>query len=255
MNACGFDSRRFRKITDKAKAMEKICTRCGKSKELREFRLNNRTKDGYTAACKECLNRKQNKDKANSINAKGVSYVPDLPNEIWRPIPTLDGYKASSLGRIKAASKPVVLKGGVVMSNERILKQQSTYQGYLSVIINGSPRFVHRLVALAFIPNPGSLPCVNHKDENKANPKLENLEWCDIQYNTNYGTAPERRARKRGRPVLQFTVDGDLVAEYYSMGVAAKSIGVKSAGNICMCCKGQRPVAYGYVWKYKMDIL
>lgn len=111
------------------------------------------------------------------------------------------------------------------------------------------------LSLIEFIPNPGSLPCVNHKDENKANPKLENLEWCDIQYNTNYGTAPERRARKRGRPVLQFTVDGDLVAEYYSMGVAAKSIGVKSAGNICMCCKGQRPVAYGYVWKYKMDIL
>lgn len=68
-------------------------------------------------------------------------------------------------------------------------------------------------------------------------------------------TMNTKTCKKKGRPVLQFAVDGDLVAEYYSMGVASKSIGVKSAGNTCMCCKGKRPVAYGYVWEYKMDIL
>lgn len=231
--------------------MEKICVRCGKKKDLSEFRLNNRTKDGYTASCKECLNHKQNEVKAERIKAKGPVLVLDLPNEIWKPIPGFNGYEASSLGRIKISSQRKSLKGGDVMSNERVLTPQLTYQGYLSVGIKGYPRFVHRLVALAFVPNPYNYPIVNHKDENKSNPLPENLEWCDTQYNINYGTARERCAKTRGSTVLQYTVDGDFVAEYYSMGLAAKSIGAKSAGDICMCCKGERPVAYGYVWKYK----
>lgn len=145
----------------------------------------------------------------------------------------------------------MMLKGGEVMSDEHLLAPQITYQGYLTVCINNSPRFVHRLVALAFIPNPNNYPCVNHKDENKSNPLPDNLEWCDIKYNTNYGTSRLRYAMSRGSKVEQYTIDGDFVAEYYSMGAAATAIGVKSAGNICMCCKGQRPIAYGYVWKYK----
>lgn len=60
----------------------KICIRCGKRKELSEFRLNNRSKDGHTASCKECLNHRQNKVKANRINAKGPTSVFDLPDEI-----------------------------------------------------------------------------------------------------------------------------------------------------------------------------
>lgn len=232
----------------------KICIRCGKRKELSEFRLNNRSKDGHTASCKECLNHRQNKVKANRINAKGPTSVFDLPDEIWNPIPGFDGYKASSLGRIKMLSQRKMLKGGEIMSNERILTPQITHQGYLSVSINGFPRFVHRLVALAFIPNPKNLPCVNHKDENKANPLPENLEWCNIRYNILYGTAIYRRAKTRGHSVLQYTIDGDFIAEHLSMGMAAKSIGVKSAGDICMCCKGQRPVAYGYVWRYKNNM-
>lgn len=242
--------------------MEKICTRCGKSKELREFRLNNRTKDGYIAACKECLNRKQNKDKANSINAKGVSYVPDLPNEIWRPIPTLDGYKASSLGRIKAASKPVVLKGGVVMSNERILKQQSTYQGYLSVTINGSPRFVHRLVALAFIPNPGSLPCVNHKDENPSNNCVENLEWCTQEYNTNYGTCTQRisnahKALQKGKRVVQIDkCSQTIIATYPNSAIAMEQTGIDASAIKKVCLNRPKfKTAGGYIWRHADDIL
>lgn len=235
--------------------MEKICVRCGHRKEISEFRLNNRTRDGYTATCKDCLNHRQNEVKATQKNAKGPTLVADLPNEKWKPIPGFEGYEASSYGRIKISSQRKILKGGEIMSNERVLTPQITYQGYLTVSIKGYPRFVHRLVALAFVPNPYNLPIVNHKDENKSNPLPENLEWCDIRYNTNYGTSKERYARTRGSSVLQYTVDGDFVAEYYSMGIAAKSIGVKSAGNICMCCKGQRPVAYGFIWKYKNNAI
>lgn len=181
-----------------------------------------------------------------------VKKIQPLPNEEWRRVPGYSGYSVSSLGRIKKVSQIIHLKGGDIMSDELLLTQHIDHKGYITVRINGVPRMLHRLVALAFVPNPDNMPIVNHIDENKANPLPHNLEWCNCQYNNTYGTALKRRAITRGTAILQFSLKGDLIAEHYSMGSAAASIGVKSAGNICMCCKGQRPVAYGYVWKYKI---
>lgn len=80
------------------------------------------------------------------------------------------------------------------------LKQQTNDKGYKTVSLykDGSYKThrVHRLVAAAFIPNPDGLPFVNHKDEDKTNNFVENLEWCTLEYNTNYGTARERQREK-----------------------------------------------------------
>ena len=114
---------------------------------------------------------------------------------------------------------------------------------------------IHRLVALAFIPNPDNLPEVNHKDECKTNNNVSNLEWCSKSYNINYGTRNERCGEKnlnrkdQSKPVKQFTKDGVFLKEYPSMKEAARQTGFyKSA--IVNCVKGRTKSAYNYIWRY-----
>lgn len=116
--------------------------------------------------------------------------------EIWKDIIGYEGlYQVSSLGRVRSLdrydSNNHFLKG-------RILKLSANGKGYLKVALNSNGKAktysVHRLVLQSFIPNPDNLPQVNHKDENKTNNNVDNLEWCDNSYNLNYGT---RKIRER----------------------------------------------------------
>ena len=133
---------------------------------------------------------------------------------------------------------------------KKFLKPRNSGKGYLKVDLskNGVHKqyYIHRLVAEAYIPNIENLPQVNHKDENKANNCVNNLEWCDAKYNMNYGTRPE----KTKKPVLQFTLDGELIREWPSATDVVREI----KGHICHCLKGDRKTALGYIWKYKNDI-
>lgn len=102
--------------------------------------------------------------------------------EEWRPVPGYEGlYEVSSYGRVRNSK------------TYRILKAWITF-GYLMVELSGRKRFyVHRLVAETFIPNIEKLPQVNHKDEDKTNNRVDNLEWCTAKYNINYGSRTERQ--------------------------------------------------------------
>lgn len=118
--------------------------------------------------------------------------------EVWKNIEGFeDFYQVSNLGRVKSLSRRVASKNGSYrIIRERILKTSTNGVGYPVVSLN-KPNFskkylVHRLVAMAFIPNPCGYRVVNHKDENRRNCKCENLEWCTHKYNTNYGSCPDK---------------------------------------------------------------
>ena len=131
--------------------------------------------------------------------------------------------------------------------SKKFLKPKDNGHGYLCVGLwkNGEKKkySLHRLVAEAYLPNPENLPMINHKDENKTNNCLQNLEWCDCKYNNNYGTRNERYKK----PILQYTLDGEFVREWE----CASDVGREVNSNICNCLKGRRKTAYGYLWFYK----
>ena len=169
--------------------------------------------------------------------------------EIWKDIVGYEGlYKVSNLGNVMSFwhKKP------------KLIKQIKDKKGYLRVGLKlyNKPQkliFVHRLVCQSFIPNPNNLPCVNHKDENPSNNNVNNLEWCSYQYNINYGTANERRAKKHSIPVLQYDKNGNFINDYPSIKDAERKTGINHQ-NICNVCRGKRyKSAGGYIWKYKQS--
>ena len=127
----------------------------------------------------------------------------------------------------------------------RFLKPYHEGHGYLKVSLCRSGQRqqfkVHRLVALAYLPNPDDLPQVNHLDENKENNCVSNLCWSSAKDNINYGGHNERSAKNRQRPV--YCVELDKVFE--SGKAAAEELGL-SAGNISACIHGRMQSTKGY---------
>lgn len=126
-----------------------------------------------------------------------------MEEEIWKSLDFLGypDYMVSNMGRIKSLDKYVNSSyGSKQLRKERILNFDKTKFGYLRIKLwqNGEGRkfYVHRLVASAFLKNNNNLPYINHKDENKENNHVDNLEWVTQKENINYGTRNERVSEK-----------------------------------------------------------
>lgn len=195
--------------------------------------------------------------------------------EIWKPVVGYEGlYEVSNLGQVKSLGntrKCSRFKGVVT-----IMRHDITKLNYHRISLRKDGKYkrflVHRLVAIAFIPNPDNLPVVNHKDENPANNCVDNLEWCTHQYNITYGTARERGAKsfkksnvnsrhshkslatknllKVGsyeKPVHQIDIaTGEIIQTFRCIREAERTFNTKHISSVV---NGRRNKAKGYFWK------
>lgn len=184
--------------------------------------------------------------------------------EIWKDIKGYEGlYQVSNYGRVKSLDrihnhiyksvcKPKFYKGKIISAN-------NNGHGYLWVVLCKNNKimhkYIHRLVAEAFIPNPNNLPQVNHKDENMQNNCVDNLEWCTAKYNCNYGKRNIKCGQTKkllyGIKVKQYDLRGNLIATIYERD-AVKMPKVHYA-SLIKCCKKIYNSCGGYVWRYNDD--
>lgn len=159
--------------------------------------------------------------------------------EIWKDIKGYENlYQVSNLGRVK--SKRKILKA----INGEYLKVGLSKNGKQNTL------YIHRLVAKTFISNFENKPQVNHKDENKHNNCVENLEWVTFKENMNYGTKQDRESLLKTRyNVLQYDLNGNFIRKWNNLREITKNTKYKKS-NIQYCCKGKQKTAYGYIWKY-----
>ena len=189
--------------------------------------------------------------------------------EQWKDIIGYEGlYQISSYGRVKSLPR----KG----CKGQIVKPSFTNSGYQQTHLckNGKAvtKMVHRIVAIHFIYNPDNLPEVNHINECKTDNRVENLEWCTRLQNVRHGTGVKRMAkahnykesaiksaqnhdykaiaRKRAKPVLQYSKDGKFIKRWDSLRDITRELGY-SCGNLSGACNGKFKYRYGYAWKFE----
>lgn len=190
--------------------------------------------------------------------------------EIWRDIPGYEvSYQVSNQGRVKS------------LLRNRVLKPRSRGKYFkVALFTNGKRKeeSIHRLVALAFLPNPNNYPVINHKDENPGNNHVDNLEWCTVEYNYKYSektrlknlrkAVREKESWRKGmdvckkretwrfgcesmkRAVIQLDLNGNEITRYSSLSEASRAINGFGT-KISECCRGKRKTHKGYKWKWK----
>ena len=168
-------------------------------------------------------------------------------NEIWKDIKGYEGlYQVSSRGRIKSLCfnhtdySKIMKKGSNTSYDKIILTHNYKQKTFL----------IHRLVAETFIPNPFGFKCVNHKDGNKMNNNVENLEWCTYSHNLRHAYTKNLR-KARTKKVEQYDLKGNLIKIWDSLKEASLFVEGNSTG-IHQCCSMKHPkkTYKGYVWKY-----
>lgn len=178
-----------------------------------------------------------------------------MQQEIWKDIPGYKGlYQVSNLGRIKGVYRIVKNKDSQMVVGSKIKNpqlHQISGRPIISLSKDGIKKtyYIHRLVALAFIPNPDNLPLINHKDENPKNNNADNLEWCTAYYNVHYGNGIRKRAKLKSKAIYQIErLKHKIINRFESLTQAQNITGIdKRLISKVLCGKNQ--TAGGYIWK------
>jgi hypothetical protein len=165
----------------------------------------------------------------------------DAMPDVWKPVVGFEKYYSVSNNgdilshRTGKLRKPVLCKGN----------------GYFTVVLNGDNKLketktVHRMVAEAFLERSPEQTCVNHKNECKTDNRVDNLEWCTKHYNNTYNGKDQRCCK----PVVQINETTGEEKRWVSAR-AAYAAGIAEYKNISACCRGLRPRAGGYKWRFE----
>lgn len=161
-----------------------------------------------------------------------------MDKEIWKDI--YAEYQVSNLGRVYSKK------------TNKLLRPALDSWGYLQVClyVNGKPtsKKVHRLVAEAFIPNLENKKTINHKDGNKLNNRVDNLEWATDSEQQIHAYKIGLR-KKHNKKVNQYDLQGNFIKTWDSSLIAENKLNI--GHHIGECCKGKRKTTGGYIWKYK----
>lgn len=176
--------------------------------------------------------------------------------EIWKDIDGYPNYMVSNLGRVKSLERVIMKSNGKRQTiKETIRKGVKDKDGYLIVTLydeyhNMKNIKIHRLVAQAFIPNPNNLPEVNHKDEDKTNNNVDNLEFCTTRFNLTYGNRLKKVIEKISKKCYQYDLNKKLINIFPSTQEASRLTGILNS-NITACCRGEYKTTHGYIFSYQ----
>lgn len=182
--------------------------------------------------------------------------------EVWKDIPNYEGYyQVSNLGNVKSLKKWCGNKYISKWKNEeKNIRQATHYHGYKYVYLSKNKerkkKYVHRLVAETFIPNPNNLKEINHIDGNKQNNSINNLEWCTRKENVIHSYKNKLLIAKRGKDnknskaVTQYDIKGNIIKEWYCIKDVTRELGIADI-SISRCCRNKQKTAGNYIWKYK----
>ena len=162
--------------------------------------------------------------------------------EIWKDIEGYEGfYQVSNFGKVRS----------LINKQIKILKTRVHPNGYELINLKGKTFRLHYLVAKTFLENPKKYKEINHKDENKLNNRVDNLEWCNRKYNCNYGSLPEKVGKRFSKKILLIDVNSKYksICPFPSAMEAERIMGIDHS-SIIKCCKGKIKTAGGYVWRY-----
>lgn len=171
--------------------------------------------------------------------------------EIWKDMEGFEGfYRISNMGRVFSIKTSKIRATSVNNSG------YETIHLYKNACHKSAT--VHRLVALAFVPNHNNYSEINHLNENKLDNRADNLEWCSRRYNQVYSGNIERWTKagalggkmKRSKKVYQFTLEGDFIKEWFSAREAQAELGLARTG-IGKCCLGKYKTYGGFLWSFQ----
>ena len=187
--------------------------------------------------------------------------------EIWKDVKDYEGlYQVSNLGNVRKLRfiNNIANKEKIFMITPQLINS-----GYYKVMLSKNGGYknktLHRLAAETFIPHPENKPQVNHKDGNKANNRVETLEWCSQSENIKHAyknnlTKPFAKGRFGKNSLKAKKVNmldkntGEIIKTFGSLIDAAHYVNVDKSCHIVSCCKGKLKTAYGYKWEYGTQI-